>query len=89
MMRTHLWWSPTRKTSEAPPQTREQTTSARRTSVLVTMLMGGICPMAILLATWRLNETSISDDGFMLVTLIIVCVGTVASSPAFARPLAT
>ena len=23
MMRTHSWWSPTRKTSEAPPQTRE------------------------------------------------------------------
>jgi hypothetical protein len=36
--------------------------------------MGGIAPAAILLLGWRINDKSISDDGYMLVTLIIVCV---------------
>jgi ABC-type cobalamin/Fe3+-siderophores transport system ATPase subunit len=53
-------------------QLDEETTSARRTSVLVIVLMGGICPTAILLATWQLNEESISDDGLQLVGLIIL-----------------
>jgi hypothetical protein len=56
-----------------------EATRARRTSVLVLVLMGGICPAAILLLGWRVNDKSISDDGYMLVTLLIVCVWTVAS----------
>ena len=55
-------------------QLEGQTTSARRTSVLITILMGGVCPTVILLGGWRLNGKSISDDGYMLVTLILLCV---------------
>ena len=28
---------------------------------------------------WRVNDKSISDDGYMVVTLLIVCVWTVAT----------
>jgi hypothetical protein len=55
-------------------------TRARLTSVVVLVLMGGICPAAILFLGWRINGKSISDDGYMLVTLLIVCVWSVASS---------
>jgi peptidoglycan/LPS O-acetylase OafA/YrhL len=61
-------------------QLDDEVASARRTSILVTVLVGGICPVAILLAIWRLNEKSISDDGFQLVSLIMLCAWTVASS---------
>jgi hypothetical protein len=47
--------------------------NARRTSVLVLALAGGICPAAILLLTWRINQKSISEDGYMLVTLLLLC----------------
>ena len=60
-------------------QLDDEVTNARRTSVLVTVLMGGIAPAAILLLGWRINGKSISDDGYMLVSLIILCVWTVAS----------
>jgi hypothetical protein len=60
-------------------QLDHEVTNARRTSVLVIVLMGGIAPAAILLLGWRVNDKSISDDGYMLVTLIILCVWTVAS----------
>jgi len=49
-------------------------TGARRTGVLVVVLAGGICPAAIVLLGWRVNGKSISDDGYLLVTLIIGCV---------------
>jgi hypothetical protein len=60
-------------------QLDHEVTNARRTSVLVIVLMGGIAPAAILLLGWRINDKSISDDGYMLVTMIILCVWTVAS----------
>jgi uncharacterized membrane protein YqjE len=43
------------------------------------VLMGGIAPAVILLLGWRVNGKSISDDGYMLVTMIILCVWAVAS----------
>jgi hypothetical protein len=61
-------------------QLDDATTRARLTSALVLVLMGGICPTAILLLGYRVNQKPISDDGYMLVTLILVCVWSVASS---------
>lgn len=61
-------------------QLDDAATRARLTSVLVLVLMGGICPMVILILGHRINQKLISDDGYMLVTLIIVCVWSVASS---------
>ncbi len=60
-------------------QLDHEVTNARRASVLVIVLMGGIAPAAILLLGWRVNDKSISDDGYMLVTMIILCVWAVAS----------
>ena len=53
---------------------------ARMTTVLVLVLMGGICPTVILILVYRVNQKLISDDGYMLITLILVCVWSVASS---------
>ncbi|MGC4072223.1 MAG: hypothetical protein QM760_06855 [Nibricoccus sp.] len=53
--------------------------TARRTSVLVLALAGGICPAAILLLIWRINQKSISEDGYMLVTLLLLCAWAVWS----------
>jgi hypothetical protein len=61
-------------------QLDDAATRARLTSVLVLVLMGGICPTALLILGYRVNQKSISDDGYLLVTLIIVCVWTVATS---------
>ena len=47
---------------------------------LVSVLLWGICPMAILLLIYRINDKSISDDGYMLVTLTFMLVWSVASS---------
>jgi hypothetical protein len=52
-------------------------TRARRTSVLVIVLMGGICPMAIILLGIRVNDKFISDDGYLMVTSIAMCVWSV------------
>lgn len=60
-------------------QLDDQATSARRTSVLVTALMGGVLPAAILVAGWRINQKSISDDGYMLVSLMALCAWSVAA----------
>ena len=49
-------------------------------SVLVLVLMGGICPTVILILGHRVNQKLISDDGYMIITLIIICVWSVASS---------
>lgn len=59
-------------------QLDDAATRTRRTTTLVVVLMGGICPAAILLLSWRVNDKSISDDGYMLVTMLIVCVWSVA-----------
>ena len=52
-------------------------TRARRTSVLVIVLMGGICPAAIIFLGMRVNDKSISDDGYLTVTSLIMCVWSV------------
>jgi len=46
---------------------------------LVVMLLAGICPIAFLLLIHRINEKSISDDGYMLVWLILMSVFGVAT----------
>jgi hypothetical protein len=51
----------------------EATTAVRLASVLVTQLPPLVCATAFLLATWRINDKSFSDDGFLLVSLIAVC----------------
>jgi len=56
-----------------------QATTLHRTLMLVIVLMGGICPIALLLALSRLNEKSLSDDGYMIVWLSLMCVFGVAT----------
>ena len=60
-------------------QLEDQATGTHRTNVLTIVLMGGICPAAILVFGWRINQKSISDDGYMLVTTIILCVWSAVS----------
>jgi NADH:ubiquinone oxidoreductase subunit 6 (subunit J) len=57
-------------------QLDDRTTIARGTLVMV--LLGAICPTAIMLLGLRINQKSISDDGGMLIPLILVCVWMVA-----------
>ena len=57
-----------------------QAMTLHRTLMLVIVLMGGICPIALLLALSRLNEKSFSDDGYMTVWLSVMCVFGVATS---------
>ena len=59
-------------------QLEVRATIARET--LVSVLLWGICPTAILLIINRINDKSISDDGYMLVTLTFILVWSVASS---------
>lgn len=59
-------------------QFEDRATIARAT--LVTVLLGGVDGIAILILGYRVNEKPFSDDGYMLVTLIIGCIWTVASS---------
>ena len=54
-------------------------------NVLVTALLGVVCPTTILLGLWRINEKSFSDDGFLLVSLIVVCAYSSAASVWQAR----
>ncbi len=58
-------------------QLEHEVTNARRTSLLVMVLMGGIAPAIILLLGWRINGKSVSDDGYLLVSLIALCVWSV------------
>jgi hypothetical protein len=60
-------------------QLDDAATRARKTGVLVVVLMGGICPTAILILGTRVNGKSISDDGYLIVTMIFVCVWSVAT----------
>jgi hypothetical protein len=55
-------------------------TRARRTSILVIVLLGGICPAAILFLGMRVNGKSISDDGYLILTLLFGGIWCVASS---------
>lgn len=58
-------------------QLEAQATTARVT--LVSVLLWGICPTAILLLLYRINDKSISDDGHLIVTLTFMLVWSVAS----------
>ena len=49
----------------------DRATIARGTLVLV--LLGGICPTALVLLGYRINEKPFSDDGYMLVSTILMC----------------
>lgn len=60
-------------------QLDDQVTEASRTSVLLIVLLGGVCPAAITLVTWRINGKSVSDDGYLLVTVILMCALSVVS----------
>lgn len=55
-----------------------QATTLHRTLMLVILLMGGICPIALGLALSRLNGKAFSDDGYMVVWLSLMCVCGVA-----------
>jgi uncharacterized membrane protein len=59
-------------------QLDDAVTNARRTSVLVIVLLGGISPAAFVLLSWRVNDKTISDDGYMIVSLISLSVYSVA-----------
>ena len=59
-------------------QLEVRATIARET--LVSVLLWGICPTAILLLINRINDKSISDDGYLLVTLACLLVASVGSS---------
>jgi hypothetical protein len=58
-------------------QLDDRTTIARGTLVMV--LMGGICPTALVLLGLRINELSFSDSGFLIVSMIVMGVGSVAA----------
>ena len=58
-------------------QLDDPTTIARGTLVLV--LLGGICPVAIVFFGHRVNQKSISDDGGMLIPLFLWGVWSVAA----------
>lgn len=55
-----------------------QATTLHRTLMLVLVLLAGICPTALNLVLFRLNEKSISDDGYMIVWLSLMPVYGVA-----------
>ena len=56
-----------------------QATTLHRTLILVLVLLTGICPIALLLGISRVNEKPFSDDGYMVVWLILMPVSGVAS----------
>ena len=58
-------------------QLDDRTTIARGTLVMV--LMGGICPVALVLLGLRINQLSFSDNGFLIVSMIVMGVGSVAA----------
>jgi hypothetical protein len=49
------------------------------TGHLVIVLLGGICPMAIVLLGLRINQKSFSDEKFLVVSMILWCLGSVAA----------
>jgi peptidoglycan/LPS O-acetylase OafA/YrhL len=48
--------------------------ATRARAMLVTVLLGGIGGIAILLLGYRVNQKPFSDDGYMLVSTILLCV---------------
>jgi hypothetical protein len=57
-------------------QLDDRATIARGTLVMV--LLGGILPLAIIFFGYRVNQMSFSDGGYMLVSIIFMCVFPVA-----------
>ena len=53
--------------------------------MLVTQLPPMVGATAFLLATWRINDKSFSDDGFLLVSLIVMCAYSFATGVWQAR----
>lgn len=49
------------------------------TGQLVMVLLGGICPMALVLLGVRINQKSFSDDKFLVFSMILFFVGCVAA----------
>ena len=60
-------------------QLDDQATRARLTSELVLVVMGGICPMALVLLGLRVNQMSFFDNGGLVVSMFATCVGSVAA----------
>jgi hypothetical protein len=58
-------------------QLDDRTTIVHGTVVMV--LLGGICPMAVVLLGLRINQMSFSDNGFLVVGTILMCLGSVAA----------
>lgn len=56
------------------------TIATSRSSMLAIVLLAGICPTALLLLVWRLNEKSLGDDGYVIVIVTLVCVWSAANS---------
>ena len=56
-------------------QLDHRATSARRMSEVVLVTMGGICPVALILLGFRVNQKPLSDDGFMAISMMLLCVG--------------
>jgi len=55
-------------------------TRGQRTSLLFMGLMGVICPWAIILLGYRVNQKSFFDDGSMLIPAIVGCIWLVTTS---------
>jgi hypothetical protein len=53
--------------------------AARARLTLVMVLLAGICPMALVLVGMRINQKSFSDDAFLVVNMMLMCVGSVAA----------
>jgi hypothetical protein len=58
-------------------QLDDPTTIYRETLVMV--LLGGICPVAIIFFGYRVNQKALSEGGYMLIGLLIWLVGCVAA----------
>ncbi len=55
----------------------DRATTARGTLVMV--LLGGICPMALVLMGLRINQMSVRDHKVLVVGMLLMCIGSVAA----------
>ena len=60
-------------------QLDDRATSARVTTELVLVVMGGICPMAVVLLGLRINQQALRDNAFLAVGMLVMCVVSVAA----------
>ena len=60
-------------------QLDDQATGARQTSELVLVVVGAICPIVIVLLGLRINQQPYGDNLFLLVSMILMSVGSVAA----------